>query len=126
MFGDVVNVVRVIWFTWNEDSTISTPTAADILASTLTSPWDSPLNRPNLQRRRFTPMMDKRYNLSQEGRPQVLFNWTFRGKRLPHKRVTYTGAAVASFKIYFLVVSDSNAVPNPTINMSGRLTFTDV
>lgn len=123
-FGDTTNIMRVVWFTWNENSSVSTPTAGDILATMATEPWNSPLNRPNLEKRRFTPMMDKRYNLSSE-KPQILFHWKFIGKRLPHKAMEYSGTDGLG-KIYMLLVSDSLAISHPTIETMGRFTFTDV
>lgn len=117
----------MVWFTWNQDSSLGLdPVIGDILQTGVSYDITSPLNRINLKKKRFTLMYDRVFTVNNYN-PSIFGELSFFGKRLPFKDVEYQpGGTTGNNQIWMLIVTDSTAPANPTIEISGRLTFTDV
>lgn len=132
--GDTFNFIRLIVVCWRDTTT---PGVTDILQNTA-SPFDqlfSPLFRENLQNKKMIIMYDKLFSAVQTGLAMPnrgfdnygFLNLSFFGKKLPMKNREYQAAStVAQWKYYMVMISDSGAVPSPTVYMQTRMTFTDV
>jgi hypothetical protein len=122
--GDTTNFFRVIIFRWH--SALSVPTVVQVLqnASSSTGGVYSDFNHD--LRSNFQVLFDKTFTLGTTAvtsNQVVFFNKTLKMARKP---IQYTsGSTSGSDKIYFLAISDSAAIPNPTWNYAFRLNFTD-
>lgn len=122
--ADATNVVRVIIFKWKENDSFNPPNIAQIL-----------INGPSL-----VPDTVSHYNRETTEAYQILRDVTITGMnnsdsliqklnfsiKLSGKTQYYTDAGTAGLnKLYVLYLSDSAAVPNPTINWMAELLYTD-
>lgn len=119
--------IRVIWFQWHPDSSVTAPTVGDILqpAPSYTSFYNH--DKGSL----FSIFSDCTYTLQTQGRTNVSVNKTFRfGSKLGKMKfvkpiVKYTtGSGSGCDQIYCLIISDRSA-NTPTIQGTSRLSYTD-
>lgn len=129
--------VRCIVFRWNEDSTVSTPSRADIL-NVIGN--DVTLNLPNFDgKAKYHVLLDKQITLyaspawdgtsvkSVDGVYSTKFaTAALWGSRLGRKGINYLANTTdGKYKLYALLVSDSTYVPHPGVEFQWQLTYTD-
>lgn len=125
-FGDTYNTVRLVVLAWKFPSSVSVPNTTLILEDAVSNPLISPLNRETMQKGWMKPMYDKAFSMTEGNRPQVYRTLKFFGKRLPWKRVEFVDATTFAAPTYYMfLVSDSIAVPHPTVAVHFRSVFTD-
>lgn len=121
--ADTTNYVRVIFFQWLQNTQMGLPTASNILLDVVTAPWLSPYSHD--YRYNFRILGDHLIRLDSQV-PLVYKKMFF--KRFARRKVQYVGASSTAYTngIFALVVSDSSAVPHPSVQWSGKLNFSDV
>lgn len=125
--GDSLNYVRVILIQFMDNNILAGPLAGDIIADINNLPWIQPLNPLNRQRIRV--LYDKTFNLQSGGVETITRTINVRP---PLKTIRFTSNATAAYpaeiikgKLYYLLVSDSSAIPHPKWQNTTRLCFTD-
>lgn len=117
--GDTNNIVRVILFQWFPDTV---PTAVDILISSVNG-LISPYSHDH--RYEFNILFDRTYMMSNDWQHYSKFHVYI--KKFRERKIQYVGGTyVGNNKIYLAVVSDSAAVPNPTMAYIAKLNFKDL
>jgi len=108
------NIMRVIWFVWKADSTDDVPQTDEILESTATLPWLSPLVADAVQRKKFTLLSDRTYALTTgvDAAHQKVgtLKLSFKGMKVDYD---VAGAGTGSNLPMVLLVSDSAAATHP-------------
>lgn len=116
---DGTNLLRVIVFQWHPNST---PTAATLLISSVTQPWNSPYAHDS--RFQFKILYDKTVKISLNG-PAVASERCFI-KSINKRKVQYnSGGNVGTEKLYLLVVSNSAAVGHPIFDCVYKTNYSD-
>lgn len=124
-----IAIVRIIIGVWHDYQSTS-PTLTKILESPTSGYQVSPLNRETLQAKRWTPMYDRLVTLmprADSGTRLKMLRMNFAGKKLPHKKVSYSTASGAPNNVIFMFVLSGEVIaPFPVHICSWRYTFTDV
>lgn len=117
--ADVFNVLRFIVVQWYP---ATTPVVSDILLTPGTV--DSHMSPYNHDTRfQFRILYDKRVTINTD-KPSALLK--VRIRRFARRRIQYLGGTTdGQNKIYVLKISDSGAVPHPTIQNFSKLNFGD-
>lgn len=117
LYQDTTNLMRVIIFRWFQQGT---PSLSQILQDTVTVPWISPTNR--LLSEFINVMYDNLVTLDATNNFQYV-DKIFIKKNM---NVTFDDAGNPDYgHVYMLVLSDSAAIPHPTIEFYSRVRFTD-
>lgn len=121
--GDSANVCRLILFQWYPTST---PAVADILDTSIGSApqYMYETDKGN----QYKILFDRTYSVNDNYSGQAK---QFMSKRIkirpPRKKIQFlNGSTDGSNKIYFLNMSDSSVVPNPTHEFLMRVNFIDI
>lgn len=130
--GDATNIVRIVFFQWLQE-TAEFPLFGDIFMGDSTGqPWLQPYNY--VYRANYKILYDKVFTLSASaGNPAVIVkHLTIPASRLRIKKMKYTSngqfgfaADVIKGNLYYAFMSDSSITPNPQINLTTRMLFTD-
>jgi hypothetical protein len=117
---DLSNLCRLIIFRWQQDDSSAAPAAVtDILQ---TASVYSPLNRDNERAKKFVILKDHLFSTSLNG-PSVDTLVSKSGNRF---KLAFQGSAnTGNNMVYAMMVSDSGAIPHPTLNYQVRVYFTD-
>lgn len=129
--GDFTNMFRIIFFQW-KPNTVPAISGSDILLPGASGSIDylSQYNHDN--RQEFRILYDRTYNLNGNGSgasdpitstSQVIKFIKLRPKL---KQLQYAGGStVGTNQVYYLAISDSSILPNPTFSMSVKFLYTD-
>lgn len=119
---------RLIIGCWNEYFPDPTPTASELLVfnqSAITALY----NRDTLSRRGWTPMYDRVFHLNTDVDAGVLekaINLKFYGKRLPHKRKTFSASGTPDSVYFWMFINDDVGASANSYIVDYRMTYTDV
>jgi hypothetical protein len=119
--GSATTTIVRAMLLYKKDNAGTAPTVADILGSGWTI--DSHYAKDNIHR--YQVLFDRRYDLDQAAKNQILFNIN-KPMRL---KVRYSGTGTSTSDIeknglYFILVSDE-ATNTPSVVFKGRVTFID-
>lgn len=119
--ADTYNVVRIIVFVWKPNIGFATPAALNILKTVTT---------PNQLTTCYNEDGEDMYHILYDNViPMVTGNTNTKvgkfQKRLNLKQDFLTGSSNCSNNIYVLLISDSGAAADPTVNFTSRIAFTD-
>lgn len=126
VFGDTTQLVRVIVFRWKMNDASDVPAPNEILqnqfistAGVITSDYNEPT------RTQFEVLYDKTHRGSSTIAPNSAFVTTT--LKLARKKIEYKSDAVVTGlnKIFIMYISDSGAIPHPTILTIPRLYYVD-
>lgn len=121
--GDATQVCRLILFQWKNDSGPDPPSVAEIIQDLTNNPWLGDYRYD--ERTEFNILYDRLHFLDSTGNgaggAHVIVNPKKMKKEVPFNNALTSG----NNKIYLLYISDSNALPNPTFNIYGTITYTD-
>lgn len=120
--ADTTNLCRIILFRWHPDSTVVAPLPAQILQfpsglNSVLSPYVDD------ERGLFTVVFDKTTQLSQTGDDAKMTKIT--GKLSGTVSFNGTSNINGTNMLFILLVSDSNVIPDPVINIYTRIRYTD-
>lgn len=119
--ADASNAVRVILFIWKPNLAYAAPAALDIL-KTVTTPNQLTSCYEEDGEDMYRILYDRVHFVSAVGPVQTGALVT---RKLNLKMDFATGSSNASNNVYVLLVSDSGAVSDPTVNFTSRISFTD-
>lgn len=125
--ADAFNKVRFIVFQWAVDDASEVPIMSDILFTGTTNYFNALYNFDN--RDKYKILHDRRYLVenSSVGSASIPKSSHIFKLKVPHKQILFNGAGATTgrYMIYQLLVSDSAAVPNPTVTTNIRLLYRD-
>lgn len=125
--SDSYNKVRVIIFQWALDDGVDVPTVPDILYLGTGNYFNALYSFDN--RDKFKILHDRRYLLeaTSVGTTSTPLSSPTYKLKIPHKQLKFNGAGATTgrFMIYQLTISDSVAVPHPSVNTNVRLVYRD-
>lgn len=126
VYGDGTNHLRLIIFQWYQNSAVAAPLLTDILQTT-GNPICSSINDTNMDGKKFKVLHDKVYNLTQNGANGASFSQIkLYGRRIARKAIQFNPGATSGFNhIYMYAISDSAAVPNPSVTHFSRCEYID-
>jgi len=119
--ADASNQVRVILFIWKPNLSYASPAALNIL-KTVTTPNQMTTCYNEDGEDMYRILYDKVHFLSAVGPVQAGALVT---RKLNLKMDFATGLSNGSNNVYALLVSDSGAASDPTVNFTSRIAFTD-
>ncbi len=121
VIGDTTNVLRVIIFRFKE---IDDPIITDILETTGAHAVRSAYNYD--KRKLYDILYDRRFRMD-VANVNPLISIKLFGKKLGSKAVQFdTDTTSGTNKLWMLRVSDSGAVPNPTMNYYSETAYKDI
>jgi hypothetical protein len=124
--GDSFNICRCLLIQWHVDSAISQPILSQIFDTT-TSAYlpQNPLNAEKVNQKKFTVLYDRIYKVIQGTNTDPMLGSikvynTAKKKRM--RDIYFNDGAVTTGrnKLYLIVLSDSTAAPNPSLNFTGH------
>lgn len=129
-YDNSFTTTRMIIFSWNQNAGFGVlPSLGNILADT-GLPLISPFNRTNQLQGMFTVMYDRVWVKNEQVESASyasIQKLAFFGKRLPFKRTTYIATTNSTQNNYYvLLINDHTALSPASVQVSGRMTFTDV
>lgn len=126
IYADTTNHFRLIIFQWYQNSALATPALTDIL-QTIGNPICSAINDTNMDGKKFKILHDKVFNLTQNGANAAAFSQIkLYGRRIARKAIQFNPGATSGFNhIYMFALSDSAAIPNPSLTHYSRVEYID-
>lgn len=115
------NKVRIIIFQWFPNTAAGYPTLNNLLLD-VTSPFLSPYAHD--YRFNFRILADRTASVD-DGDPSRMMKFFIR--RFARRKIQYVGASATSYTngLFAYLVSDSGAIPHPTVYWSGKLNYSD-
>lgn len=125
--GDNINYVRVILFQFMDTNVLVTPIAGDVICDPTNSGHLQPINP--LTKGKIKVMYDKLFHLQSGGLETIVKKLNIKPK-LSNLKFTSNvtngfGAELIKGNLYYLLISDSGAIPHPFFENTVRLCFTD-
>lgn len=124
--ADQFNTVRLIIFRWSQNNAVTAPTQADVLQYAAPLSYTSPYNWDAQAQGKVKICYDRAFTFTQGGtQTRVVLHEIF-GKKLHGKVVKYNGGTQQGTNMfYYLVISDSTVIPNPSWDGYMRMVFSD-
>jgi len=122
--ADIFNLARVILFQWHPNSGLAVPIVTDILQTNLVySMYDWQFSS------QFKILYDKVHVMAGTGtNPTPSGNQGYFGSipiTGPHRAEFSAGSALGAEQFYILAISDSVAIPFPTLSIQSRVTYSE-
>jgi len=128
IYGDPTNEFRLILFRWKDDTAVGgNPTISQVLQNPVGFPVNTLINHDNVKSGKLHIMYDKTHNCTNTGQSMATTRTVnIYGRRLGNKKIIFNnGVTTGTNLIFGLWISDSIAVPNPSINWYSRLEYSD-
>lgn len=125
VFGDSTQNVRASVIQWTPNSLVQVPSIGTVFQAGGTNPIVSGFSITN-EGPLFKVLYDKVFDMSSGGVGTVSRKLNFFGRRLAKKIIDQITGQTGGYNHYYLyLVSDSAAVPNPTVNFYSRVIYKD-
>lgn len=128
VIGDTTNIMRLVLFLWNEDSSVCAPSAASILDDTTSASTqlycDFNKDGDNVKNKKFHVLYDKRFTLSASR--NIINVDVHKEFKTGYQCGFIAGAGTGIGMPYLLICSDSVAITHPAYYLNFALTYSDL